>query len=202
MAGRFVVLEGMDGAGTTTQRAVLAERLEARGLTVRRTAEPTDGPVGRLIRATLRGDEGAPPRGTLPWLFAADRSWHLQGLVEPSLEAGDWVLSDRYLPSSLAYQSLDWPIEQVAALNAFFRVPDLTVFLTLPVDVSLERIGRRGAARDIFEHREALERVGERYEAALARLGAEGWPIHRVDAAAPIEAVTEAIWAGVAPLLP
>ena len=77
MSGRFFVLEGLDGAGTTTQAARLAAHLREHGREVIETHEPTDGPVGRLIRQALRGEEGAVDRQTLPWMFAADRADHL-----------------------------------------------------------------------------------------------------------------------------
>jgi dTMP kinase len=195
--GRFLVLEGLDGAGTTTQSERLVRRLHDRGLDVVRTAEPTDGPVGRLIRSTLRREPGAPSRGTLPWMFAADRADHLARLVEPALAAGSWVVSDRYLPSSLAYQSLDVPIELVDALNRAFRVPDLVLYVRVPVDVALARIGSRGAAREVYEERALLERVAVAYDAVMGRLGDRGWPIRTIDGAAGVDEVEAAVAAAV-----
>ena len=143
----FLVLEGLDGAGTTTQSERLAQALSARGEVVL-TREPTDGPVGRIIREVLRGDQRAPTVDTLPWLFAADRADHLTRKVEPALRRGAYVVSDRYYHSSLAYQSLTLPLEDVSALNSF-RSPHITFFLDVPVDECLARIGKRGGEREI-----------------------------------------------------
>jgi dTMP kinase len=199
---RFLVLEGLDGAGTTTQLARLATWLRARGLSVLETREPTTGPIGRLIRATLRADADAPAEGVLPWLFAADRADHLHRLVQPALQQGTWVLSDRYLHSSLAYQSLVAPLRDVYDLNRTFRVPDLTVFVHVPVGVALDRIAARGAAREIYEHRDRLEQVAAAYADVLALLEQRGDRIVRVDGTQSIDEVETDIRQRVTEMLP
>ena len=199
--GRFVVLEGLDGAGTTTQSARLASRLRAVGLEVVETREPTAGAVGRLIRQTLRGESEGPAPTTLPWMFAADRADHLARVVEPALARGAWVVADRYRPSSLAYQSEDWPMDLVESLNQWFRAPDLLLFLDVPVADCLARIQARGEAREIFETEARLTAIAERYELALARLAARGGPQQRVDGTAPMDTVAAQVWTAVAPLV-
>src|SRR3954464_11602121 len=110
--GRFVVLEGIDGAGTTTQVARLAERLRKDGgQPVRVTREPSDGPIGSLVRQVLTGrivipGGRAPGGATMALLFAADRMDHVESDIEPFLGQGGIVVSDRYDASSLAYQSV------------------------------------------------------------------------------------------------
>jgi len=197
----FVVVEGLDGAGTTTQTERLVTWLRAKGLTALQTREPTNGPVGQIIRSTLRGEEGAPARSTLPWMFAADRADHLRRTVEPALESGSWVVSDRYLHSSMAYQSLDLPLEQVYGLNASFRVPDLTLFIDVPVDACLARIQKRGEAREIFEQRALLTAIAQQYGEVLQRLGDRGDAIARIDGTQPMDAVAAAILEHIEPLL-
>lgn len=194
----FIVIEGLDGAGTTTQAARLVARLAARGEEVVATHEPTDGPVGRMVRATLQRQPDAARAEALPWLFAADRCDHLARTVEPALGRGAWVVSDRYLPSSLAYQSLELPLERVRALNATFRVPDLTVFLSLDVETCLSRIAARGTDRELFEEREALTRVAEAYRRTLSALRSEGWPVAEVDGRGTMDEVAEAVASAVA----
>jgi dTMP kinase len=193
----FIVLEGLDGAGTTTQLSRLAERLTARGHTVHTTREPSDGPVGRWIRRTLMHDPEAPAPSTLPWMYAADRADHLAREVEPALERGEVVLSDRYFHSSLAYQSLQRPLDEVAALNASFRVPDLTVFVEVPVDVSLARIEARGEARELFEERGKLIAIRDAYHVVIARLQERGDRIVTVDGSLSMDGVEKAIAAAV-----
>lgn len=181
----YVVLEGLDGAGTTTQTHRLVARLARTGHEVVRTNEPTDREVGRLIRRVLQGDQAAPSRKVLPWLFAADRADHLDAVVRPALARGDWVVSDRYLPSSLAYQSLEVDMDEVWALNETFEAPDRLLFLRVSVETALERINAREGLREIYETREHLEAVAEAYEIVLARLRLAGWTIAEVDGEKP-----------------
>jgi dTMP kinase len=191
--GRFVVIEGIDGAGTTTQARRLVERLRARGEEVVATNEPTDLPVGVLIRRVLRKEEGAPDPSALPWMFAADRADHLARRVRPALARGAWVVSDRYLPSSLAYQSLQRPLDEVEALNAAFEAPDVLVFVDVPVDVALARVAARGAERELFEEAAWLTRVVRQYHLVMERLAARGWRVVHVDGSQDLDAVEAAV---------
>jgi len=203
---RFIVIEGLDGAGTTTQTRRLVTWLRESGLPVVETREPTPGPVGKVIRDVLAEVAGAPPVEVLPWLFAADRADHLYREVEPALAAGRWVVSDRYYHSSLAYQSLTLPLEQVRALNAPFRIPDLTLFVDVDVEECLRRIAARststGAGREIYEHRDRMEAIHASYERVIAVLRVDGQPIHTIDGHQGEDAVARAILGEVEALLP
>ena len=192
-AGQFIVIEGLDGAGTTTQCATLAAWLRVQGVDVHTTCEPTDGPIGKLIRATLRQEEGHMSKHALPWLFAADRANHIQTVVLPTLNKGNWVLSDRYVPSSLAYQSLSMPIDWVAELNAPFPRPVLTLFLDVPVDECIERIHSRDEVREIFERRDKLTQVAKNYETVLNFMQDRGDHVVRIDATGAKEETAAAI---------
>ena len=134
----FITIEGLDGSGGTTQLALLADAFAARGRTVVRTREPSDGPVGRLIREMLTGGHAIPgqklSQSTFGLLFAADRLDHLQREVEPKLAAGELVVSDRWYHSSLAYQGTGAERDWIAMLNARARRPDLTIFLEVRPD--------------------------------------------------------------------
>lgn len=197
--GRFLVLEGLDGAGTTTQAAILAARLAARGRRVHLTSEPSAGPVGRLLRRALRGTvagAGGRPldQRALALLFAADRVDHLVGEVEPRLASGVDVVSDRYALSSLAYQSaatgdLAW----VEALNREAPAPDLTIFLEVRPGVALRRRYAASARREIFEVPAFQRRVAAAYRRALRRLRARGQRVALVDGEASREAVADAV---------
>ena len=149
--GRFVVVEGIDGAGTTTQVARLAERLRAEGgLPVRATREPSDGPIGALVRQVLTGrivavERRAPGWATMALLFAADRMDHVECDIEPFIAQGGVMISDRYDASSLAYQSVssgsggEKAVEWIRTLNRHALRPDLTIVLDLAPDLDAAR---------------------------------------------------------------
>ena len=173
MRGRFIVLEGADGTGTTTQARALADHLGAQGRTVHVTAEPSRGPIGVLIRQMLGGER---PREAihreLALLFAADRLDHVGREIAPKLAEGTDVISDRYLLSSLVYQGLDLPLEWVASLNQHAPRADLTLLLTLPVDVAMARVAGRAGQAEVFDAREVQARVHQRYLELAPRVDA------------------------------
>ncbi len=195
----FIVLEGLDGAGTTTQLGLLAESLTAAGHRVTTTREPSDGPIGVRIREALRGEltraggERLEPE-SMALLFAADRINHLSDVVTPALERGEWVLSDRYVHSSIAYQGAENDLDWVVAINSRARAADLVIFVEVPVDVCLTRIDGRGK-REMYEQRAILEQVAAGYAQAFA-MRADPWV--RVDGTGTIEETRALIWACVA----
>ena len=169
-AGFFVVIEGVDGTGKSTLAAKLANHL---GATL--TFEPSYGPIGWWVRKNLSDL----PAVALPYLFAADRAQHVTETIAPALAAGEMVICDRYIPSSVAYQGQD-----AIVLNTSFPVPDLTILLTVPPDVARQRIAARDAVTP-FEERHATD-LGVRYVAALNALR---WRYVVIDASAGIEEV-------------
>ncbi len=171
--GQFIVFEGIDGAGTTTQLARTAEWLGRAGELVHTTAEPSTGPIGVMIRHILGGrlvskpPQGQPERvapATIALLFAADRLDHIQNEIEPHLAAGRHVLCDRYVLSSLAYQTVDCDVKFVRAINDKALVPDFTVFLRVKPDVAMARIAASRADRDVFETLPFQRAVAAAYE--------------------------------------
>jgi dTMP kinase len=175
--GRFIVLEGIDGAGTTTQTDHLVTHLRARGRQAVATREPSGGPIGRLLREILLGQhraaDGAPVGGsTMALLFAADRLDHLQREVDPLLAAGTDVVSDRYLLSSLAYQAVEADRPWVASLARGVRQPDLTVLVDLPIAVAAERRQRAGRPVERYDADSFLGRVAENYRQLARETGA------------------------------
>jgi len=199
--GLFIVLEGIDGSGTTTQARLLAEWLESRGHSVTVAAEPTTRPVGALIRQILQGRLAEADETTMAFLFAADRADHLASVVLPALDAGRTAVSDRHYLSSVAYQSLGVEMAWVESLNARFRRPDLTVFLDIDPAVGLQRKQSQGTAAERYEKVALLERVRANYLEAIAHARAAGERVEILDAAQPIEAVQAALRDLVAPLL-
>lgn len=146
----FIVLEGIDGSGTTTQMARLAEALRARGQRVHTTREPSDGPIGVFIRSVLRKEVDVPP-DALALLFAADRVAHVAQEIEPALARGEVVICDRYLGSSIVYQSQFVPEAFVRAANSRARLPDLTLIVDVPAEVAAARRAARGGPAELFE---------------------------------------------------
>ncbi|OJH38673.1 dTMP kinase [Cystobacter ferrugineus] len=204
--GLLIVLEGLDGAGTTTQVERLAAALKAEGHSVLTTREPSDGPVGVLIRQALTGrvvlPGGAGPLApeTLALLYAADRTDHLRARVLPALEAGQVVLSDRSVLSSLAYQGASLPMEWVEAINSHAIPADLTLFVQVSIEVAARRRAVRGGPEELFDAEEKQRRISQQYEAAIALRGAREQVV-RIDGDASVEAVTAACLARVRELL-
>jgi dTMP kinase len=207
--GLFIVLEGIDGAGTTTQARLLVDWLQAAGRQVVLTAEPTHGPIGSTIRQILRGRLMQSPAGkplpveeeTMALLFAADRADHLRNTVLPALEAGAIVVSDRHYLSSLAYQALGVDMEWVASLNSRFRRPDLTVMLDVDPQVSLCRKQAQGLAVERYEHLHFLDRVRANYRKAAELAQAAGERVTWLDGGASIAVVQEQVRRLVEPLV-
>ncbi len=181
---RFLVLEGMDGTGTTTIAGLVADGLRARDLRVRLTAEPTDGPLGRVLRRHLRGEIELDPAATA-LVFSADRADHLARSIRPALARGEWVVCDRYLLSTLAYQGAEGVSrEAILAASSGFDVPDLTVVLQAADEVREERMaGREG--RERYEEPSFNEGLRASYVDAIELLRRAGHTIDVVDAAAP-----------------
>jgi dTMP kinase len=190
----FIVLEGIDGSGTTTQLGRLVSHLEARGRRVHATREPSTGPIGRLLREILVGGhrlpDGSPADGlATALLFAADRRDHLRREIEPALAAGMDVVSDRYLLSSLAYQAQEADRDWVATLARDVREPDLTLLLDLPVSVAAQRRRAAGRIDERYDADEVQERVAARYrELVVGKAHAT-----TIDARGSMDEVTAAI---------
>ena len=191
----FVVFEGLDGAGTTTQLHLLEEKFKNSGIPCYITCEPTDHPIGKIIRNVLEKVTRVDPY-TLAYLFAADRNEHLsgdeQGILK-KLDAGFWVISDRYLFSSLAYQSLQCGYDFVYSLNRYFPLPEHLFFIDVPVELCQERmLDREG--REIFDESDAQIKILKLYEQSMAQYKDSGMKIHRIDGSLKKEEIQEKIW--------
>ena len=206
MDAKFIVIEGLDGSGKTTQIRMLSERLRSMGRPVAETAEPTTGAVGGLIRDALSGftkRTGA----EIAALFMADRVAHnvnpVNG-IEKMLAEGKDVICDRYYYSSLAYQGTVTDPEWVFHINVDcpeIRKPDLCVFLDLDDEECIRRMERGRAYREIYENENALIAIRKRYYDIFRRLeGRDNIVI--VDAARAPETVAEDVFAAVKSILP
>lgn len=180
----FIVFEGIDGSGKTTQARMLAEWLERAGIPVLLTREPSDGPTGLLIRAlTIRPSPDEEAR-----MFTEDRRYHVKNVIEPSLASGRTVICDRYIYSSAAYQGargLD-PYAIISENKCFARRADMTFLLLVPVEVALARIaGTRQEGFSVFEARADLEAVDRVYRSLINP------DITIIDATLPVDRVQE-----------
>ena len=196
-SGRLIVLEGLDGAGTTTQAKRLVEHLQNHGQRAHLTREPSDGPVGRLIREMLTGkhaiEGGKIAQDTFGLLFAADRLDHLQREVDPQIAAGATVVSDRWYHSSLAYQGTGADRDWIARLNARARRPDLTIFLEVRPEVAAKRRSDAGRIEELFEDIDMQREVDAGYKATISELRAAGERIEILDGEQSLDQVFAAI---------
>ncbi len=191
----FIVFEGLDGAGTTTQTSLLEKNLKIREIPCSAECEPTGNYIGRIIRKVLKGEEEAAP-GTLAKLFAADRHEHLYNMKEGIItrcRRGEIVISDRYLFSSLAYQSIRYGFENVLALNSDFPLPEHLFFLEVPADVCQSRLKVREEL-EIFEKKSMQEEIAENYRRALELYRDYGMEIHVLDGTLPPEELGKIVW--------
>lgn len=201
--GKFIVLEGIDGSGKSSQIGPLVARLEGLGLRCRADREPTGGPVGSLIRQIFTGRVTADNR-VIAALYAADRIDHLVNEVDglcAAIDSGITVVGDRYYFSSYAYQSvdvgMDWVV-QANSISAGLLRPTLTVFLDVPVETALERIRKNRFVEEIFDHEDRLRRTRELYFQAFERLK-DVENVAVVDGTGSPEQVAERIWSAVSP---
>lgn len=199
--GRFITLEGIEGAGKSTVAAALRERLEQRGVTIRLTREPGGTPLAERIRALVleHGDEQLSPEAETLLMFAARRI-HVDNLIRPALARGEWVLCDRYTDATRAYQGGGRGVSAAlieALANAVHAdvQPDLTLLLDLPVPVGMARAAARRGVKDRFES----ESIGffERVRARYLELANAERRIVLVDASQPLAAVVAASVAAV-----
>jgi dTMP kinase len=198
-------MEGTDGSGTTTQGDLLAAWLRDRGLEVVRTAQPSPLEGGQLVRRVLRGELDGVDAATVALLFAADRVDAGRRLVTPALQRGAWVVCDRHLASSLAFQVVDGDggidPQWLMAINRYAMAADVTLWLDLPVADAMARILARGKPIERFETAATLQRVRDRYAEVFAAPPAQLGRVVRVDARGSRDEVAAAIQRAIGPLL-
>jgi len=191
----FVVLEGGDGSGTTTQLKLLTRRAKAEGKSVYPTCEPTDGEIGRLIRLALKGDFSCKPK-TLAMLFAADRNEHINGpggILSRSNDPQKLVVSDRFTLSSFVYQGIECGEELPFSLNKDFPLPEITIFLDLDPKIAMERMKGRDTF-EIYEYLGFQEKVRDRYKKAIKSYCGLGAKVETIDASKNAQEVSDQVW--------
>ena len=177
MRNLFIVLEGIDGSGSSTQAELLKTHFLQNGEKARLSPEPSEGPIGKLIRQAMQTDIISMPTPELfdrqmAYLFAADRYYHLfnrvDGVFKLIEQDQTHVITTRYYFSSLAY-NCDDPEQYhfVQGLNAHFPTPDWVIYLDIPVDVSLQRLTQRNI-REVYETKDKLTRVKQNFDRIFA----------------------------------
>ena len=194
----FIVFEGIDGAGKTTQIELLAQKLRDAGMDPYVTAEPTGMETGKAIRRVLSGAVSKTPTQVAA-MFVQDRIDHnvdpTEG-IEILLAQGKAIICDRYYYSSLAYQGSLTDFDWVMAANCDcpeIRKPDLCIFLDLSPEESMKRITQGRTQVEIYEKADTLTKVRARYMDVFAKLSARGEQIEIIDASGNIEQTAEAI---------
>jgi len=184
--GEFIVIEGLDGSGKTTQARLLVQRLQSSHNAVY-TTEPSSGKIGSFIRDRCLYEEKRLDSAVEALLFAADRVEHVQNEVVPSLNEGKLVVSDRYVYSSLAYQgSAGLNIDWINAINKLALKPDLAVFLDVAPEMVLQRLNRK---KSVMETLETQKKVRELYLKFVAN-----GQLVRIDGDMPVADLSEALY--------
>ncbi|GAI22120.1 unnamed protein product, partial [marine sediment metagenome] len=199
----FIIIEGTDGSGVSTQAERLERKLRDEDREVYLTKEPTDGPAGAMIRLALAG-RLVPPKDvaelrsfepyTLALLFAADRMDHLHTDIIPMLNRGVTVISDRYYLSSYAFQGLDINLEWLQKINSRCLKPDLTIFINVDSAICYKRMQRRRWHVELFEEQAKLEEVRQNYLKVIQRLIWQGENIVIIDGNQPINVIHQQIF--------
>lgn len=204
--GLFIVFEGIDGSGTSTQAVMLRDRLLANQGSAVLTSEPSEGPIGNMIRQGMKGriQFSSAPNSfdkQMAYLFAADRYDHLYNDTDGVLKLinkGTHVVSTRYFFSSYAYHAVDEnSLVFVKRLNENFPNPDLVIYLKNTVESSIKRMANR-AHKDAYENADKLTLVGENYDRIFSEYDA---PLLSLDASQSPDTLHQAIYAYVSSML-
>ncbi|MEP7195483.1 MAG: dTMP kinase [Saprospiraceae bacterium] len=201
----FIVFEGIDGSGKSTQSKILHNRLVKLGYPSHHTAEPTKRPIGKMIREVF-SEKLIVDELVVAGLFVADRLDHLlnheDGIID-KLSSGEHVICDRYYLSSFAYQGVFTPMEWLIQANAkaieLLR-PDITFYIDLDPKVSMQRINKERTSKEIYETLENLILVRNNYLKAI-KLFEQKEKIITIDGSQGLETISEMIWNSVEELL-
>jgi len=194
----FVVFEGGDGSGTTTQLSMLTEQMKNSVAPVFfPTFEPTDGVIGKIIRSALKKDLFLQPQ-TLAMLFAADRNEHLNGRngILSRTKRGELVVSDRFVLSSLVYQGIECGDELPIALNSHFGAPELTFFFDIDPKTAINRMSKRGSL-EIYEYLDFQKNVRQKYISEIEKYRNNGARVEIIDSSKTITEISDQVWSAI-----
>ena len=199
----FIVFEGLDGAGTTTQIKKIAQKFPQEKLFI--SAEPTSNQTGLFLRKILKGEFSVNEK-TSSFLFAADRCEHLYGKngILEQISNGKVAITDRYIFSSLAYQSVTCGKELPELLNSSFPLPEILFYFKINPEISLKRVENRGEQKEIYEKIEFQKKTSQIYDSIMNEYSnpqkSQGMKIVTIDAEKSIEEISEIIYSYLEPL--
>jgi len=195
--GKFIVFEGLDCSGNSTQADLLLRNIVNSGVRAELTKEPTNFLIGGLIRSALNHDWEPSPE-CLQMLFSADRAHHLSKQIPNLLRKGVHVICDRYFLSTIAFGLLGVPDEEwLLAINRRFMLPDVTFIMKVDPKICSERIAERRNTVELFEREESLKTVWGNYE----RLAGKFDSVHIIDGERDRSVISQEIWSLVEPIL-
>lgn len=188
MNGKFIVIEGIDNAGKSSQSILLADHLRSKGLKVLLTREPTNGILGGISKAALNKELNISDK-SLQLLFCADRAHHLDREIEPAMNKGFNVICDRYFFSTLAYGfASNINYKWLRSVNISFRKPDLGIYLDLDPKISLSRSAKQIDSLQLFDSVQKLSKVRQAYLSI-----AKEFHLKKVDAEGSVEDINQRI---------
>ena len=191
----FIVIEGLDGSGTTTLLKNMSDFLFAKKIKHIKTFEPTDKKTGGFLRKVLSGNILLEEE-TIAYLFAADRNEHIYGKDEgiiKLLQSHDFIICDRYLFSSIAYQSIGADPHLVVELNSHFPLPEYLIFLDVPVEECQHRLKKRNTQKEIYDALEIQKKVLENFNNSIDLFGDSKMKVLRVDGTQSPRAISNII---------
>ena len=193
----FAVFEGADGSGTSTQLSLLEKHLADQSPprpVFYSTFEPTDGPIGKLLRCALKKELSLRPE-TIARLFAADRTEHLYSIggITERCQRNELVISDRYALSSLVYQGIECGDVLAHDLNSSFPLPELLIFFDIDSEIALKRLKNRPAL-EIYEYLEFQQKVREKYISLLDEYRQSGVQVQLIDASGEPQEIAAEVW--------
>ena len=189
--GKLIVIEGIDGSGTTTQAKRLVDTLEKQDISSSFTCQPSDGPIGKLLRDILHKQCPVTDESAIALLFAADRMDHVRREIIPALERGTIVISDRWYYSSLAYQNSEdhrW----IRTINEHCRKPDLIIFLEVDPQVAQHRCINDNRIQERYDALETQKKIAQVYQDIFAKT-AQDEPVVHIDGHQSLEHVASQI---------
>lgn len=191
----FIAIEGLDGSGTTTQLNQITQYLSNNNIEHMRTFEPTDSKTGKFLRQVLSGEIPL-EQETIAYLFAADRNEHIYGKnkgIIAQLKNNSYVISDRYLFSSIAYQSLRADYNLVVNLNSRFPLPEFLIFVDVPVEECQKRLKMRDSQKDIYDDIDSQRQVLGYYRKSIELFKDSGMKVILINGTKKPHEITEEI---------